>query len=130
MADILRGLKAGAVAGCITAVALSIIASSYHFNILLAFPLFGFLGLFFGGLFATLYEKLPTVNSLSKGLIFSLPGGIVYTFVAVLLSWEKPPLSYIMNVFAFAEVIFAIYGLLLGFFYDRFGPKKAGSKKK
>ena len=140
MADILRGLKAGLAAGFVLylfssladlisgvelphgwkgihAAFLYLIPVNNIVSVIIAF-LFGIIGV----IFAILYNKLPTNKALSKGTIFFIPFSLLIYFI---IGWVPAFLAFL------GPVLFPIIlGLLLGFFYDKLGPKKAGSKKK
>ena len=134
MVDINRGLKAGLAGGILIGILMALFfffnlptdinpygKIFYLLSLLLTAAFYGIIGLLAGMVFAVLYEKIPVKGSLLKGAVFSVP------FVLVLIL-VFPPIFTFYSIITTMLVI--VWGSMLGFFYDKFGPKKARSKKK
>ena len=168
MADFGRGIKAGLITGIVYIVIAGILGTIYYNNIgltpqflygagLTLFTwrsltdpsfwtslLFQYIirGIIFGAVFAALYDYLPRVTSILKGMVLSLflcivavvgaiyttPGwptdGIAWTLYGTTLQLSSIGL-------ALAGIISAlVFGALTGFLWDRFRAKRlAGARK-
>jgi hypothetical protein len=173
LADFRRGIKAGVVTGiiymAIPAVLGAIYSNSFYVPHFLHFlygagltPLFSlaaltdplsvisFLfqyivrGIVFGAVFAALYDFLPSINSIGKGVILSVfvwilsavgfiyitpgwptDGGSFWTYCgggAVVLSSVGPALAGIISAL--------VFGAVTGFLWGRFRPKRVAEAKK
>ena len=99
-------------------------------------------GILSGIVFAALYNKLPTRTSISKGVIFSIIPFLLMMAYGIFFAKNLVPITMpglanyteLVNqyalLFLFLSLSILACGILLGFFWDKFGPKNAGSRKK
>lgn len=152
MGKVITGIKAGVVSGAIYGIILapftylelilfkeefmsmiilppgSSITAEQAFNFaLLIGPIIVFivgiiLGLIFGIIYGWAYDKIPGKTSIIKGIIFGL---ILWFILSVLLGlgnlWYS--ITYYLYGLGVGLIEYLIFGVLLGFFYNRFIPK-------
>ena len=153
MGKVIIGIKAGVVSGLIYGIFLApliylelilfkeeymsmIIASltsssitpeeAYNITLLIG-PILVFimgiiLGLIFGIIYGWAYNRIPGRTSIIKGIIFGL---ILWFILSVLLGlgnlWYS--VTYYLYGLGVGLIEYLIFGVLLGFFYNRFIPK-------
>ncbi|MCP8316593.1 MAG: hypothetical protein H3Z52_02925 [archaeon] len=155
MGKVVTGIKAGVVSGAIYGIILApfvylelilfkeefmsmIIASlppgmtaEQVFNFALIFGIFFafivgiILGLIFGIIYGWAYEKIPGRKSIIKGIVFGL---ILWLILSVLLGLGNLQygVTYYLYGLGVGLIEYLIFGVFLGFFYNRFTPKIAG----
>ncbi|NWG09932.1 MAG: hypothetical protein HXX80_06500 [Nitrososphaerales archaeon] len=108
----------------------SIIVEQAYNIVLLIGPIFAFitgiiLGLIFGIIYGWAYDKIPGRTSMIKGIVFGI---ILWLIFSVLLGSGNLQYSVTYYLYGLGEGLITslIFGLLLGFFYNRFIPKTAG----
>jgi vacuolar-type H+-ATPase subunit I/STV1 len=107
------------------------ITAEQAYNIMLLIgPIFAFitgiiLGLIFGIIYGWAYDKIPGRTSIIKGIIFGI---ILWLIFSVLLGAGNLQYSISYYLYGLGEGLITslIFGLLLGFFYNKFIPKIAG----
>ncbi|MGQ9718369.1 MAG: DUF6789 family protein [Nitrososphaerales archaeon] len=107
------------------------ITAEQAYNIMLLIgPIFAFitgiiLGLIFGIIYGWAYDKIPGRTSIIKGIVFGI---ILWLIFSVLLGLGNLQYSVTYYLYGLGEGLITslIFGLLLGFFYNRFIPKTAG----
>ena len=143
MAEIMRGVKAGAVAGFIEGVISAIVyaamfqilfgdiinnpppplTSEVYSQILYASvvymaPIGGIIsGIIVGAIFALVYSYLPTDNPIVKSVVL----GVIFWLIGIVTSMGLVNITYFVINFVLGVIVF---GYLLGFFWIKFGPKE------
>lgn len=152
MVEVDRGVKAGVVSGVIygvvnvivNLVVMGVILPSVFpeffvavfdfvamiiFVVLLVAGLFAgvIIGLIFGFIFAVLYKELPGRTSAIKGVIFSFALWAILGLtlqLATSVGWPPPEARHLLSIPIMISLGTSIlWGILLGYFWDRFSPK-------
>ncbi|UCD13347.1 MAG: zinc ribbon domain-containing protein [Thermoplasmatales archaeon] len=136
MADLGKGLKAGAVAGVIYGAVGEVIKQIvyslswgdriYYYVFFSAIPgaIYGLiLGIIIGLIFAVAYKSLPGTTSIVKGLIISIFSWLIFSFLfQYIIIYYRFYFSERYQITIIADLIlFIFFGFLLGVFWDKFG---------
>lgn len=83
------------------------------------------LGLIFGLIYGWAYEKIPGRTAIIKGIIFGI---ILWLIFSVILGFGNLGYGVTYYLYSLVEGLITslIFGLLLGYFYNRFTPKTIG----
>jgi len=82
------------------------------------------LGLIVGAIYGRAYDKIPGRTSIIKGIIIGI---ILWLILPVLLGLGVIlPYSYYAYGLGVDLITYLIFGVLLGYFYNRFTPKAVG----
>ena len=136
MADLNRGLKAGAVSGVIYGIVGEVtkgIISSLSWGNEIPFYVFFMaiwgaipgliLGIIIGLIYAVTYKSLPGTTSMVKGIIISIFSWLIFSLLfQYIISYGRFYLSeYRQRTIMVDLILFLFFGILLGVFWDKFG---------
>jgi len=83
------------------------------------------LGVIFGIIYGWAYDKIPGRTSIIKGIVFGLILWLIFSAILGLGNLQYGVTYYLYGL-GEGLVTSLIFGILLGFFYNRFTPKTAG----
>lgn len=98
----------------------------YYYNVTNAFigAIVG--GVFWGSIFVYFYEKLPGTKSIIKSFVLGIPFLIFLLIPVQIIGYPFEELEYLIPYWISiveAFIGFFIFGVCLGFFYDKFKKK-------
>ncbi|MGQ4833681.1 MAG: hypothetical protein ACP6IS_07285 [Candidatus Asgardarchaeia archaeon] len=146
MAELMRGIKAGAIAGFIEGIIVAIIYAAFfniifgpmlqnppanmpisayeqliYYSVVTAAPFGGLIsGIIIGAIFSFVYSYLPTENSIIKSMVL----GVIFWLISLISNMSLGVIIVAQVAVNFVTSVL-VFGYLLGFFWDKFTPKEA-----